>query len=119
MTQKQALDTIAGNINAELNRRNWDMIELARRSGIERKTIYAIVNRTSPGITLRTLCKLATALNKHPAELLGGTVSHYETLPVTMSEKARQSFAKLTREKERPQMLPPFSWRSGKREVAS
>lgn len=100
MTEKQAIEILAKNINAELNRRNWDPIDLARRSGIDRKTIYHIVNADgafSP--KLSTLIRIANALDMTPVELFSWP-SHNETM--TAVEAIRDAYIELyRRERER------------------
>lgn len=70
MTNAQAVEVLARNVNAELTRRHWDMTELARRADLNHNTIYRISNRASRGPNLYTLCAIAEALHVEPADLL-------------------------------------------------
>ena len=87
MTEKQAIEILARNVNAELNRRNWDPAELARRAGVDRKTIYPIVNACG-ACTPRfsTLIGIAAALDMEPAELLSGPTHEIPTSAEILKE---------------------------------
>jgi len=57
-------------IEAELKRRGWTKYTLAAKMGCRRQWPYYVLSPKASGITLKTINKLAKALNLDPKELL-------------------------------------------------
>ena len=57
-------------INKELKRLGWSKYKLGEKMGVNRQWIYQLMDRKYNGVTLKTIDKIAKALDFDPKDLI-------------------------------------------------